>query len=80
MSCIKQSQNVGLYQLYNGKYVHKNQCRVGFGVVGGNDVSLYRGNMVDLENILMGLKKAPLPSGVTHKKTCQLVCYKRITG
>ena len=54
---LKESQNVGCYQMYSGKFVNKNQCRIGFGILAGNDVSLYRGNMVDLESDMMGITR-----------------------
>ena len=55
---LQESKNVGCYQLYAGKYVNRNQCRIDFGVVGGNDVSLYKGNLVDLESEMMGITRA----------------------
>ena len=42
------------YMLYEGKYNNSAKCRIEFGVVGGNDVSLYSGNLVDLESDLRG--------------------------
>lgn len=51
---LKESMNVGCYQMYAGKYDNNNKCRIDFGVVGGNDVSLYKGNIVDLESDLRG--------------------------
>ena len=42
------------YMLYNGKYENSSKCRYEFGVVGGNGVSLFDGNLVDLESDLRG--------------------------
>ena len=42
------------YMMYEGKYNNTAKCRIEFGVVGGNDVSLYSGNLVDLESDLRG--------------------------
>ena len=33
---LKESLDVGVYQLYAGKYDNKNKCRVDFGIVGGD--------------------------------------------
>lgn len=55
---LKQSTGVGSYQLYPGKYNHCNKCRMQLGIVGGNAVSLYKGNMVDLESDLRGQTRA----------------------
>lgn len=42
------------YMLYPMKFEHCNKCRPTFGLVGGNNVSIIHGNMVDLENDLRG--------------------------
>ena len=42
------------YMLYTGKYDNCAKCRIEFGVVGGNNVSLFSGNLVDLESELRG--------------------------
>ena len=43
-----------LYTLYPMKYESCNPCRNELGLVGGNNVSIIRGNLVDLENDLRG--------------------------
>ena len=53
----KQSTAQGCYQFFAGKYINNNECRVNFGIVGGNDVSLYRGNLVDLESDMRGINR-----------------------
>ena len=42
------------YTLYPGKYENCAKCRIEFGTVGGNGVSLFSGNLVDLESDLRG--------------------------
>lgn len=42
------------YALYSGKYENCSKCRFEFGTVGGNGVSLFSGNLVDLESDLRG--------------------------
>ena len=49
---LEESMSIGCYQLYNGKYENANKCRIDFGIIGGNDVSIYGGNLVDLESDL----------------------------
>lgn len=51
---VEESINVGNYQLYGGKYDNKNNCRIDFGLLGGNNVSMYKGNLIDLESELRG--------------------------
>jgi len=68
---LKESLDVGVYQLYAGKYDNKNKCRVDFGIVGGNDVSLYKGNLVDLESELKGQTR---PMSLCPKNKYMPVC------
>ena len=42
------------YTMYTGKYENSAKCRVEFGLSSGNGVSLYSGNLVDLESELRG--------------------------
>tara|TARA_B110000208_G_scaffold186869_1_gene244066 strand:- start:136 stop:561 length:426 start_codon:yes stop_codon:yes gene_type:complete len=46
--------DVSLYKYYmdNNKYVNCNKCRMVKGIVGGNDVSIIKGDMVALESDL----------------------------
>lgn len=48
------AQSVGTlgYVLYPGRYENNSKSRIEFGIVAGNDVSLIKGNMVDLESDL----------------------------
>jgi len=53
------------YLMDPNKYYNCNPCRIELGTVGGNNVSLYDGNMVDLESDLSGRTRANThcPSG-----------------
>jgi len=51
------STGPGNYTLYQGKYDNSSKCRIEFGQVGGYGVSLYDGNMVDLESNLLGIDR-----------------------
>ena len=42
------------YSMYTGKYENCSKCRIELGSVGGNNVSLFSGNLVDLESDLRG--------------------------
>lgn len=42
------------YAMMDSKYEHSAKCRIENGIVGGNQVSLYAGNLVDLESDLRG--------------------------
>jgi hypothetical protein len=79
------------YALYQGKYENKGKCRFEFGVVGGNGVSQYAGNMVDLESELRGqtrlnsqcpsskfcaAKAGPYP--IKHQASCQMQYYPEV--
>lgn len=61
---LKRTDTVaGGYTMIPQKFYHPNAGRHALGIVGGNDVSLITGNMVDLEsdlrNITRDLSKAP---------------------
>ena len=58
------------YNLYNGKFEHNRKCRIEFGLVGGYGVSLYNGNMTDLESDLRGQTRinSLCPSKKYHPK------------
>jgi hypothetical protein len=51
---LEQSTSPLDYMLYTGKYENTAKCRIEFGSVGGNGVSLFSGNLVDLESDLRG--------------------------
>jgi len=52
-----QSTSQGVYQLYSGKFINEKECMINSGIVAGNDVSLYKGNLVDLESDMRGLTR-----------------------
>lgn len=54
---LYQSKNMSNYMLYPGKYYNNKNCRMELGIVGGNNVSLYAGNLVNLESELRGQTK-----------------------
>jgi hypothetical protein len=51
----ERKENPQSYDQFAFAYVHKNAGRHILGVVGGNEVSLIKGNVVDLESDLRGL-------------------------
>jgi hypothetical protein len=51
---LQQSTDPLKYALYTGKFENSAKCRIEFGQVGGNGVSLFNGNLVDLESDLRG--------------------------
>ncbi len=51
---VKTSTAPYQYMTFNGKYENSSKCTIDRGIVGGNNVSLYSGNMVDLESDLRG--------------------------
>lgn len=50
----EESTGVLSYLMDPNKYYNCNPCRIELGTVGGNNVSLYDGNMVDLDSELSG--------------------------
>jgi len=51
---LQESTGPYVYSMYPGKYNNSSKCRIELGQVGGNGVSLYSGNLVDLESDLRG--------------------------
>ena len=51
---VEESKSPGNYMLYPGKFYNNNQVRIAKGIVGGNEVSLSKNNLVDLESDLRG--------------------------
>ena len=54
---IQQSMKSVDYLLEKSKFIHNNQCRIEFGIVGGNDVSQTKSSLVDIENDLKGITR-----------------------
>jgi len=67
---LLENVNNSNYNLFKGKYKNTSKCRIEFGLVGGSGVSLFSGNLVDLESDLRGqTRKASLaPSSKYHPK------------
>jgi hypothetical protein len=55
----QQAENIGTlsYLMDPIKYENANPCRVELGLVGGNNVGVPNGNMVDLEKDLLGINR-----------------------
>lgn len=61
------------YVLNPLQYENVNKCRVEFGVVGGNNVSQIKGNLVDLESDLKGVtRKLSLCPAKKFKSRCAI--------
>lgn len=87
---LQQSTSPLEYMLYNGKYENCAKCRIEFGTVGGNGVSLFSGNLVDLESELRGqTRNASLcpsnmytpsnkPVNLAHQPSCQMQYYPKV--
>jgi len=59
------------YSMYTGKYENCSKCRVELGIVGGNNVSLFSGNLVDLESDLRGqTRPASLCPSMKYQPKC----------
>jgi len=54
---LSQSTSSFQYTMDPNKFYNCKECRPELGVVGGNNVSLTQGNMVDLESDLMGITR-----------------------
>ena len=80
LSALKQSTDPLDYMMYTGKYENSAKCRIEFGTVGGNGVSLYSGNLVDLESDLRGQTRlaSQCPSTM-YKPNCKN-CKKNFNG
>ena len=68
---IQQSTSPLDYMMYTGKFENCAKCRIEFGTVGGNNVSLFSGNLVDLESDLRGqTRQASLCQDTLYKPQC----------
>lgn len=54
---LSQNTKQGNYMMFPDKYENPNQCRIMLGQVGGNEDSIFTGNMVDLESDLFGIDR-----------------------
>lgn len=76
------------YNLDATKYEHCSPCRHQLGIVGGNGVSKINGDLVDLENNLIGIDRPttkcakyryiPNPEYVQGKQQYKTSCYPKI--
>lgn len=75
------------YAMFDSKFENTPKCRIENGIIGGNQVSLYSGNLVDLESDLRGqtrlASKCPtkkyMPAG-PYQLDHMNVCGSRIVG
>ena len=90
---VKESTAPYDYMLYPGKFENTAKCRIEFGVVGGNGVSLFSGNLVDLESELRGQNRLASLNPATmynpennttnqtklsHQPGCQMQYYPKV--
>jgi len=54
---LSESTGPGLYNMYEGQFNNNSKCRSAFGEFSNYGVSLYNGNIVDLESDLMGINR-----------------------
>jgi hypothetical protein len=87
---LSQATGEFAYMMYPGKYANCSKCRIelGSGASAGNQVSLYSGNLVDLESDLRGQTRpaslcpgmaynpnTPLKGHLINQPSCQMVNY-----
>jgi hypothetical protein len=78
---LQQSTDPLNYMMYTGKYENCAKCRIEFGVVGGNGVSLFSGNLVDLESDLRGqTRQASLCPSTFYTPNCDKNCNNKMNG
>ena len=72
---LSQSTSPINYSLDPNKFYNCSDCRIEFGIIGGNDVSITQGNMVDLEsdlkNITRQYSKCPERQYVPYCEACE---------
>jgi hypothetical protein len=54
---LGENTNILKYIINDNRYEHPNKCRNEFGLVGGANVSIVRGNIVDMESELRGITR-----------------------
>ena len=76
---IQESTSPLNYTLYPGKFENTSKCRIELGSVGGNGVSLFSGNLVDLES---DLRNQSRPASLCPKNYYQPQCsnYSAVSG
>jgi len=68
---LNESTGQFAYTMYSGKYENCAKCRIELGQFGGNGVSLFSGNLVDLESDLRGQTR---PASLCPKDKFQPKC------
>jgi len=68
---LNESTGSFAYAMYTGKYENCAKCRIELGQFGGNAVSLFSGNLVDLESDLRGQTR---PASLCPKNKYQPKC------
>lgn len=72
----KDNRALQQYTMTSEKYYHPRPCRTELGNTPGNDISLFTGNLVDLESQLHGI--GPAVSGrMEHLRSCQIATTPR---
>jgi len=71
---LNENSSVLSYTLAKDKFYNKNQCRVAFGLVGGNEVSRIDSNLVDIESDLRNqTRQYSLCPNMKYKPNCRNV-------
>jgi hypothetical protein len=70
-SKLRENINSSKYAFLQDKYKNTAKCRIEFGLTGGNGVSIYNGNLVDLESDLRGqTRKASKAPSEQYQPEC----------
>ncbi len=81
---LSQSTTPFQYLMDPNKFYNRHNCRPGFGILAGNNVSITRQNMVDLESELMGrtrkLSLCPEHHYIPHCSKCSEICGLKSTN
>jgi hypothetical protein len=69
--CHAESKGISKYTLDVNRYYNTTPRRIEQGIVGGNDVSIYKGNLVDLDSELRGITRmaTKCPTGLYQPRT-----------
>jgi len=69
--CHAESKGIANYTLDVNRYYNPTPRRIEQGIVGGNDVSIYKGNLVDLDSELRGITRpaTKCPTGLYQPRT-----------
>ena len=68
---VAESTGTLAYMLDSSAYENNKKCRIELGIVGGNNVSLTKGNLIDVESDLKGVtRKASLCPSRKYRTKC----------